>query len=331
MNYNKSPEIIKEINKSNNILLTCHRNPDPDSIGSVLAMKAVLEKMGKSVDVICPSAKITKQVDYLRDYLDIKTGIDYANFPFEIYDLLIALDVPNISQFIGDEGAKQPTINTIVIDHHFVSTLNGNIRLVDNKATSVGEMLYSIFEDWVVDLDKNIAECLLTSIIGDTGAFSYPNVTSQTLRIAANLIDFGVDKDEIVIRIYRSEDFGILKFWNEVLSAMKIDKDGRYIYSFVPYSIYSKYENLDNVKSKAAGLFAPIIKNTDFGFVGVEEKENHMTVSFRGRTDFNTSEIAKALGGGGHKAASSAKIKDVPFEEAKEKVLSVVRKYAKKD
>lgn len=329
MNYKESIDILKKIEKADNILLNCHRGPDPDGIGSSLALKAVLEKMGKSVDVICPSNKISSQVDYLRDYKDIKTGIDFNNFPFDVYDLFISLDTPNLSLMTGSDKSKEPKIDTVIIDHHYISTTKGGIRLIDEKATSVGEMLYLIFEDWVIDIDKNISECLLTSIIGDTGALAYPNVTPQTLRITAKLMDMGVNKDVITSRIYRNEDFSMIKFWSEVLSLTQIDKEHKFIYAFIPYEVYSKYENLDDAKAKTASLFAPIVSGTNFGFIAVEEKPKYVSISLRGRTEFDTSKIAKELGGGGHKVASAAKIENISFDEASEKILSVARKYAK--
>ena len=84
MNYPESQLILDEIKKANKILLNCHRGPDPDGLGSTLAMKLVLEKMGKRVDVICPSDQITKQVDYLGGYDDIKLGVLFKKFDFFI-------------------------------------------------------------------------------------------------------------------------------------------------------------------------------------------------------------------------------------------------------
>jgi phosphoesterase RecJ-like protein len=203
--------------------------------------------------------------------------------------------------------------------------------LKDEKTTSVGEMLYLIFKDWNVDINKNIAECLVTSIVGDTGAFAYPNTTSQTFRIIAELMDFGVDKDMIVNKIYRNEDFQMIKFWCEVLSRMQMDEEHHFVYSMIPYEIYKNFSKLDDAKAKAASVFAPIVTGTDFGFIGVEESPKFTTVSFRGRTDFDTSQIARELGGGGHKISSAVKFEGIPFNEVVEKVLAAARKYARKN
>jgi phosphoesterase RecJ-like protein len=331
MNYNQSGEILEEIKKADKILLNCHRGPDPDGIGCTLAMKIVLESMGKTVDIICPSKVISKQTNFLKGYGNIKLGINFDSYDFSQYDLFITLDTPNLQLLTGKDGSKVPDIKTIVIDHHCISTLEGSIKLRDEKATSVGEMLYLLFKDWNVEVDKNIAECIMTSIIGDTGAFAYPNTTSQTLKIAAELMDLGVDKDMIVNKIYRDEDFQMIKFWCEVLSRMQIDEEHNFVYSMIPYEIYKDFAKLDDAKAKAASLFAPIVSGTDFGFIGVEETPKFITISFRGRTDFDTSQIAKELGGGGHKVASAAKFEGIPFNEVVEKVLAVARKYAKKD
>jgi phosphoesterase RecJ-like protein len=330
MNYEKSQQILEEIKKAGSILLNCHRGPDPDGIGSTMAMRDVLESMGKVVNIICPSKIISKQTDFLKDYNDIKLGVNFDSYDFSKYDLFITLDTPNLSLLTGKENSKVPDIKTIVIDHHFISTLKGFIKLRDEKATSVGEMLYLIFKDWNVAINKNIAECLVTSIVGDTGAFAYPNTTSQTLKIVAELMDIGVDKDMIVNKIYRNEDFQMIKFWCEVLSRMQIDEEHRFIYSMIPYEIYKDFSGLDDAKAKAASLFAPIVTGTDFGFIGVEESPKFITVSFRGRTDFDTSKVAKELGGGGHKISSAVKFEGMSFEEVTEKVLAVARKYANK-
>jgi len=266
----------------------------------------------------------------LKGHSEINLGADFYNFDFTVYDLLITLDTPNIPLLTGKDKSLVPGIPTVVIDHHYITLLEGEIRLIDKDATSVGEMLYSIFEDWKIKLNKDIAECLLTSIIGDTGAFEYPNVTSKTLRIAADLTDFGVDKNMIITRIYRNEDFQMLKFWSEILSRMEVDPANRFVWAAIPYEVYKQFEHLEDAKAKSASLFAPIVADTDFGFIAIEEQVDLLSVSFRGRTEFDTSAIASELGGGGHKASSAVKIEGVPFDEAIDRVLAAARKYAKK-
>ncbi|KKP39489.1 hypothetical protein A2130_02395 [Candidatus Woesebacteria bacterium GWC2_33_12] len=330
MNYQKSQQILDEVKKAKRILLNCHYGADPDGIGSTLALKLVLEKLGKKVDVICPSKKLSQQTNFLTGFNDITLGIDFYSFDFDKYDLCMFLDTSDVDVLTGQD--RELIINKfiVVIDHHQTFHLKNDLKILDTNSSSVGEILYKVFKDWNIELDQQIAECLLTSIIGDTGTFSYTGATSETLRIGSDLMSLGADKSMISDRIYRGEDFRILKFWAEVLSRIQIDKEYGFVWSTVPNNIYKDYEDLPAVKSKTASIFAPIVDGTDFGFIGIEEKPNTFTVSFRGRTDFDTSRIAEELGGGGHPISSAVRMEDINFDDAVEKVLTVCRKYANK-
>lgn len=330
MNYPESQKILEEIKKANKILLNCHFGADPDGIGSTLATKLVLESMGKEVKVICPSRNLSKQTDYLTGYSDINLGVDFHSYDFSGHDLFIIHDTSDTSVLTGKEVKLDIKIPVIVIDHHQTFDLENNIKILDNSASSVGEILFRVFQDWQIDYGKDVADCLLTAIIGDTGTFSYPGADAKTLRAAADLMEKGADKTMISNRIFRAEDFKILKFWSKALARAEIDNDNHFIWSAVPYIDFEMCKDLPAVKSKTAALFAPIIENTDFGFIAIEERPNFISVSFRGRTDFDTSIIAEELGGGGHPIASAVRFENIPFDQAVEKVLSVCRKYAKK-
>lgn len=330
MNYELSAKILAEIKKAKRILLNCHRSPDPDGIGSALALKLVLEKMDKEVKVVCPSGQIDKRINFLKGFEEIKIGTDFTKFNYSEFDLFITLDSASWDMVTGKDAVSLPQISIINIDHHITNKNYGNINLVRTEASSVCELLFNLFTDWRANIDEKIASCLLTGIIADTGAFVYPNTSAETLGIVKKLIETGVDKNGIILQIYRSEDLNMLKFWGEVLRKMEIDKDFRFVWSAIPYSVYKSYGMPEYGKEGAASSFAPIVDNTDFGLIAVEEDPGRLFISFRSRTGFDTSKIAFALGGGGHIFASGAKIEGLPFSKAVEKVLEVARKYAKK-
>jgi len=110
-----------------------------------------------------------------------------------------------------------------------------------------------------------------------------------------------------------------------------MDKENRFLWSVIPISIYADFVGADNAKEDVANLFLPIVQDTDFGMVMEEREDDVLAVSFRSRSGFDVSKIAKELGGGGHKAAAGARIEGLPYDEAIEKVLAAARKYAKKD
>ena len=327
MNYEKSVTILKEIKKAKKILVNCHRGPDSDSVGSALALSRVLTSMDKEVSVICPS-DIPGDLKFL-DNADSIKRVNFSTFDFSDYDLFFVIDSSTYSMVTGLKDGDAPSINTIVIDHHISNEKFGKINLIDVKMTSTGELLFKIFEDWGITLSKEIAECLLTGIIGDTGSFQYQNVGEGTLRIAASLMDAGADKDKIIYNIYRNIDFKEIKMWGKFIENMKIEDS--FVWSAISLSTYKDFGEYPYAKEDVANLFFPIVKGTDFGIVMVETNDQVLSVSFRSRSGFDVSKIAEEVGGGGHKAAAGARREGLPFQEAVNKVLAAARKYAKKD
>jgi len=326
MNYDKSLEIFDKINKAENILLNCHRNPDPDSIGSALAMKNILSVLGKKVTIFCPSKELFDNVDYLVGYEDILKGLNLRDIDFSQFDLFITLDSSNWNMVFNGDVSPDIKLTTVVIDHHKTNELYGDINLVDENKGSTAEMLYLLFEDWKLKIDKKTADCLLAGIIGDTGAFRYPSANDKTFKITSSLMDLGADKNFAIQKIYRSEPYKLIKFYGEVLAKLEIDIERKFVYSITPYDIYDKYGKPSMAKESSASMFAQVVEDTDFGFIAIETEPKKLSISFRSRSGFDTSQIASILGGGGHIYASAARIEGMNFEDAKEKLLQTVRR-----
>lgn len=331
MNYEKSVEILEEIKKANKILVNCHRSPDPDSIGSALALRRVLISMGKQVEVICPSDELFANVSYLEGYKEIQKGVDFSTFDFSKYEIFITLDSSSWDMVSGKKDFLPKGIIIITIDHHLTNKMDGDFNLVDNKVTSVGELLFLVFNDWKSEIDKEIADCLMAGIVGDTGAFRYPGSNERTFKVVGKLMGLGADKDRAIQEIYRNEPFELIKFYGEVLTRMKIDESRKFVWSAIPFGVYRKLGKPATAKESSASLFAQVVKGTEFGFVALEEKKGKLAVSFRSRTGFDTSQIALELGGGGHIYASGATVEGLSFDRAVDKVLAVARKYAKRN
>lgn len=324
MNYKESKEILERARKAKRILVNCHRGPDSDAVGSALALKQVLAGMGKEVEIICPS-DIPHDLGFLSGADEIKR-VNFTSYDFSRFDLFMILDSSTYGMVTGLKDGGKPAIPSVVIDHHISNNSFGDINLIDSGITSTGEILYRLFEDWKIRIDKETAECLLTGIIGDTGSFQYPGAGQETLRVAAALMDLGADKGKVIYNIYRSIDFQEIKMWGKFIEDMQIEN--KFVWSAVPLEVYKEYGEYIYAKEDVANLFFPIVKGTDFGIVMVETNDKVLSVSLRSRTNFDVSRIAEELGGGGHKAAAGARIEGMNFEEAREKVLSVARKYA---
>jgi phosphoesterase RecJ-like protein len=330
MNYEKSKIILKEINKAKKILISFHRDPDPDSIGSGLALYEVLRNMGKKVKIMSVSERLLEGVGFLKNYKKIKTGVDFSSLDYSKYDLFIALDSSSWSRVTADKNISIPDIPIINIDHHDTNTHFGKINLVDEKASSIGEILHKVFSDWKIKIDEDVATDLLTAVIGDTSSLRNLSVSATTFETAKSLMDKGADRRKIVFNLSLSEDFSSINFRGEVLKNMKIDRKHRFVWSAIPYSVYKRLGIDLHVVKNAAETFTKNIDGTDFGFIAVEFEKNKLEIELRTRTGFDTSKIAVELGGGGHIHASGATVEGLPFDKAVNKILKVARKYAKK-
>ena len=324
MNYNLSSKIKTEIEKANKILINCHKSPDPDSVGSALAMHHYLKLLGKSPTVVSPDPT-PEIVDFL-DNIDIVKVVDFSHLDFSYFDLFIVLDSSSFNVVTGTQHINKPKIPMIVIDHHHMNDKFGQINLLDNKASSTGEILYLLFKDWKVNIDKILATNLLTAIIGDTGAFQYPGASAKTLEISAELIEKGTDKDDIIFNLYKRQPFKRYKLVGEILHNTKLDTKSKFIYSAVDNKTFEKLGADKFARNYAASNLLPMVTESEFGIVMVETQPEKLEVSFRARNGkVDVSSIASSLGGGGHKLAAGATIEGLPFEEAVKKVLTSSR------
>ena len=329
MNYEKSSEILEEIKKANKILINCHRGPDPDSVGSALAMRKVVIDMGKTAEVICPDS-ISKDSTFLKSSEEIKK-IDYNAFDFGSYDLFLILDSSEWKQVLGNDVEKIPNIKKIVIDHHYTNDGFGDINIVDADGSSTAEVLYKIFQDWNINIDIEIAEDLLTGIIYDTSSLQHSSANVNTAKTMASLMETGADKDKIILNLYRTLNFDQVKLIGEFLKDLRLDIENRFVWSAIPFAISSNYPEATGAKVMAANLYASSIENADFGIFMIEEKKDSLSISLRAKQGFDISKIAEDLNGGGHKQAGGALLRDISFEKAVEMALATARKYARKD
>ena len=325
MNYNESQEILEEIKKAKQILVNCHRGPDPDSVGSALALSRVLENLGKEVKVVCPGEELPQNLKFLNGFDKIEL-IDFSTFDFSKFDLFITLDSANWYMVSGSKDIPLPKLPILAIDHHLTNERYGKTNLVDIKVSSTAELLYRILGDLGIKIDVETASCLLVGVISDSGGFMYPGVGISTFEVAAKLIEAGANKDKIVFNIL-GIDFRLLKSWGKIIENAQMDQAGKFYWSAISHKIFVEMGEPEAAKDTFASTFGQTVDATDFSIVMVEQKPRDLRISFRSRTDFDSSNIAVALGGGGHRAASGARVVGLPFEDAVKKVLETARRF----
>jgi len=329
MNYEESLKILEGIKKAKRILINCHRNPDPDSVGAALAMAQFVKFFGKEVRIICPT-KVNNQFRFIENFDQVEQFVDFNSISYKDYDLFIILDSSSWDFASKIKEENLPKIKMINIDHHATNKMFGSINLVDKSLIATTELLYLFFEDCGFEIDKKAASQLLTGIIGDSGVYRFPGTTAKTLEIAAKLISKGVDQNEIIKNLYFSVDFEEFKFWGKVMEETQYDKKFNFVWVAISNETYKKFGAVKNYKEDTATTFFQSIAGSDFGIVMIEEERGYLNVSLRSRTGLDVSQIAVELGGGGHRYAAGGGLKGLSFDEAVKKVLEVARKYAKK-
>ncbi|MBD3270471.1 hypothetical protein GF376_03010 [Candidatus Peregrinibacteria bacterium] len=298
--FEKAFEIIK---KSEQIAIISHRNPDPDAIGSNLALREVLERMGKNVVSACVD-KPPENSDFI-----IKNRVFEKKINLQQFDLIITVDCGSIEQTAYPQLAPDlPNFNPIInIDHHASNNLFGTINLHSKTISSTCEIIYQTLQIWKQEINPSIATALLFGIYFDTGSFMHTNTTAETLEIAEKLYQAGADKAQIVDSLFKNFNERKFKLWGEVLSSFKITEQNS-IVSAVTIEDVQKYKCngeelsgiIDYLSTGNQCNYAILVNETDQDIIKGSLRTQH--------EQFDMSKIAGKLGGGGHKKASGFSI-----------------------
>lgn len=300
-------------------VLTLHRHPDLDSIGSNLALAHILTKLGHEV-TLYSNDEIPEDFLFLPGAQDILI-LPAAEIPWNTFDVYWALDMAEIDRM----GATQhPSgLHTVVIDHHDTNEGWGTVNIVERDQAATATILLHIMNDLHIEIDEVTAQCLLTGIAGDTGFFKYA-VTPEILADAAFLIEHGADYDMLTNRILNQMDFADLQFTAAVLQRAKLYPEKKCMLISIPNDIW-KDLGKGGTKDIYIVKYLAEIKDTLFGGLLIEEEPGNIRVRFRSHdSQYNVAELAQKFGGGGHTRASGAQVLGKGLEELIEEILEAV-------
>ncbi|MDQ2932924.1 MAG: bifunctional oligoribonuclease/PAP phosphatase NrnA [bacterium] len=333
MSYTISPEIkeksaliLAEIKKSKSVLLHCHPSPDPDSVGSALAMKFAIEQLGGKATVIKGDSDIPTAFSYFPGVSEIVSK-NFQEIDTSEFDLFIIQDsalggVSRITSAIIPE-----TMKVINIDHHRTNSGDGSINLVVPTYPATAQLLFDIFKEMNVTITPEIAVNLFLGIFTDTGGFKYEGTTTETFQVASELAKINPNFSQIISKMENSSTFDNMRFQGLALSSLEQFFDGRVVLSVVPYSEIVKHNIAPG--SFSAGFISSIlnrIATTDIVGALIEFEPNQFRMSFRAHDSekFDVSKLAASLGGGGHKLAAGAVV-SAPAKDAKELVVEKIK------
>lgn len=312
-------EIISIIAEKKSFLGHIHLSPDPDSIGSMLALKLALEAEGKVVNIFCEDPLI--EISRFLPGADLVEQTSFAGaltHPHVVY-----LCVDTAKWVLASHNPKAvPQVQTVVIDHHADNSIVSDLRWVDPGASSAAQLVFNLLVKLKYPITPNIATCLLFGVMGDTGMFLNNNAKVSDLALAQKLIKRGADFTKIKRQMltYNPRD---LKFMALALNSLNFASDGSYAWMKLSHEDCQQMEGEAKI-GFLANQFAGKIAGTEFGAILAEKDKGITKGSLRSRLpEFDVAAICHRLGGGGHKNAASFKL-ELSLPEAEKKFLEAV-------
>lgn len=292
---NKIKQLFDEAER---ILIIGHKKPDGDACGSILALYLYLSSRGKTVSAFVNDAP-PAYFNFLPFFEEIKTDKNIFSQP---WDLVVFVDSGDISHTGVDLNAIAgiPAVN---IDHHFSNAGYGFANLVVPAASSTCEIIYKLLRDLGADIDRRVANCLLTGILSDTGGFSNAATTLESMSVASDLTKRGGKIYQIFDHSVKNKSLGGLKLWGLVLSRIKINPKYNIAYTYVTADDFSRFQ-VDEIELDGIANFLNVITDVNFSLVLHLGREQTKVSLRTTRDNVDLSRLAGYFGGGGHKKAA---------------------------
>ncbi len=285
--------ILNLIRGGERFLVCSHSRPDGDAVGSVLAMGMLLEQMGKRADLVTAD-RIPVVYRNLPQAGSIRTAMRLHG----PYDAAILLECDSVDR-TRLRGLERFTI--VNIDHHATGHEWGQLNWLDRQAVSVGEMVYRLVKASGSTITPDMATCLYTTVLTDTGGFIYGSMRASTFALAEELVEAGADPVRVALNTYFATPISKLLLLGAALN--NLHREGRLAWLWITHK--------DMVRTCAAEEDCEGIVNYALSVAGVEAAvflrelpERRIRISLRSKGRINVAAIAERLDGGGHENAS---------------------------
>ena len=283
------------------VAVSGHVKPDGDCVGSVLAVYNYIKR-------ISPDIRADMFLEEPDDKLKFLKGFDAIDHSFEndiAYDVMFALDC-STSERLGEAekifaGAK----HTVCIDHHISNEKYADENYVFGESSSCCEVLYSFMDPGNIDYD--VAQCLYTGIISDTGVFKYSSTSPETLRIAARLMEHGLDTNFIIDEAFYAKNWNENRILGYAVMKSKLICEGRIIYAAISLDDMKQFgvtaKELDGIVAQLR-----LTRGVKCAVFTYETSPFRFKASFRSEAPFDVNKLASVFGGGGHARAAGCTV-----------------------
>ncbi len=328
-------KIAEQVKNAKSVIIFPHISMDGDSVACAKALYLALSAMGKNV-VILADEGVPDHVSFLGGpefivYSKYITDLFIMRYTAHLgtsapsdfaYDLAIAVDCSDAGRIENriDIWAKANT--TVCIDHHPGNDDFVDYIVRDEKASAAALLVYKFLKESGYKITKEIAEAIYTGIVTDTGAFKYSNADAETLKVAAELYEYGIDHALLCSRIYDNKPLKQLQIESYALVNTKFFCDKKIAISIIPCSYWNSLDVPYSYTESSIDIVRSI-QGTEIAIVLKEKSPNVFKASMRAKTYANVQQIAEKLGGGGHEKAAACTL-----EMSAEEAIALVAKEA---
>jgi bifunctional oligoribonuclease and PAP phosphatase NrnA len=297
-------------------LVTSHRRPDGDALGSMLALLRWFGHRGR--EAVCVNADgVPEPYTFLPSSEEV---LDKVPTPFAARTVVV-IDTPDPARVAVDPAVLAGAELTVNIDHHPDNTMFGGVNLVDVSASSAALLVYETLSE-NLPADPDIAVALYVGIMTDTGCFRFGNTDARTLSACADLARRGAVPSTLATKVYGQQPLGRLRLLGLMLAGTETFCDGRVAVS----------ELTDEMRAGSGDSGLAIENAASYGrlVAGVEvavllrEETGGIRVSLRSAGEVDVNKVARLLGGGGHKAAAGLMLAGRDIESAKRELLETL-------
>ena len=307
-------QVVELIESKRRFAITSHIRPDGDSLGSSIGLYWLLRALDKDVEVI-----MRDPVPHAYQQLPGASEVKVVPAVEPSYHAVFVIECSDISR----PGLLDLDNHFVVnIDHHSTTALFGTINWIDSTASAVGEMIYNLCKATGVRVTKEIAECVYTALITDTGSFHYSNTTERTFKVASELVRTGVKPAKTAEAVFASYPWSRIELMGAVLSTARRDESGKV--ACMRQSLEMQRQAQASDEDADGFVNYPLTVGEVEAVAMLKECETGVyRTSLRSKGDVNVAKVAERYGGGGHRNAAGCTLTGT-WDDAEAEILALL-------
>lgn len=302
-------KVLSAVEAAGSALLFCHISPDGDTLGSALALKCRLERMGKAVRLM-----LDGDVPPRLAFLPGASGVERPGGGVWAAELAVAVDVSCRERLGACEPYFALAKQTVVVDHHGTNDGFGALNLIDGSAPATAALVFRLFAKMGMALSREEAVCLYAALSTDTGNFVYDSANAESFAIMSALMEAGLPLAECGRRLFRVKELPFVRLLGLVLPSLRLTKENRVAGLRLSQA---QLKEAGALAAHAEGLvdYAIDLEGVKLAYFAREMEDGRTKVSLRSLEPYRVDAVAARFGGGGHRLASGLTV-DMPLEDA---------------